>query len=151
MFYCDSLHRLLLFKPEPGLEWEFAVTGAAEQAEKGWSKLELNDFGGEEVLLLLSKLCGLLLELKARFVSLEVSLRLCFHEFLFGFFSEIQQRLVDRAFGEGRLRGGLHPQPGQTGKHPPAAGAEDETKPAQLQVTLKNLPAFTATTTTTPN
>lgn len=52
-------------------------------------------------------------------------------------YAEIQQWLVDRTSGEGGLWGGLHPQPGQTGEHPSTAGAEDETKPTQLQVTMK--------------
>lgn len=51
--------------------------------------------------------------------------------------AEVQQWLVDRASGEGGLWGGLHPQPRQTGEHPSAAGTEDETKPTQLQVTMK--------------
>lgn len=52
-------------------------------------------------------------------------------------YAEVQQWLVDRTSGEGGLRGGLHPQPGQTGEHPSAAGAEDEAEPTQLQVTIK--------------
>lgn len=55
-------------------------------------------------------------------------------------YAEVQQRLVDRTSGEGGLRGGLHPQPGQTGEHPSAAGAEDETEPTQLQVTGRSDP-----------
>lgn len=51
-------------------------------------------------------------------------------------YAEVQQWLVDRASGEGGLWGGLHPQSSQTGEHPFAAGAEDETEPTQLQVTL---------------
>lgn len=50
--------------------------------------------------------------------------------------AEVQQRLVDRTSGEGGLRGGLHSQPRQAGEHPSAAGAADETKPAQLQVRM---------------
>lgn len=56
--------------------------------------------------------------------------RTCLH-------TEVQQRLVDRTSGEGGLRGGLHPQPGQTGEHSSAAGAEDEAEPTQFQVTRK--------------
>lgn len=48
--------------------------------------------------------------------------------------AEVQQRLVDRAAGEGGLRGRLHPQPCQTGEHAAAAGAEDEAEPTELQV-----------------
>lgn len=49
--------------------------------------------------------------------------------------AEVQQRLVDRASGEGGLRGGLHSQPRQAREHPSAAGAAHEAEPAQLQVT----------------
>lgn len=48
--------------------------------------------------------------------------------------AEVQQRLVDRAAGEGGLRGGLHPQPRQAGEHAAAAGAEDEAEPPELEV-----------------
>lgn len=68
-----------------------------------------------------------------------------------GLYAEVQQRLVDRTSGEGGLWGGLHPQPGQTGEHPPAAGAEDETEPTQLQVAIKKdkkKPLYTISITT---
>lgn len=44
-------------------------------------------------------------------------------------FTEVQQRLVDRPSGEGRLRHWLHPEPPEAGKHPTPAGAEERTLP----------------------
>lgn len=43
--------------------------------------------------------------------------------------SEVQQRLVDRPAGEGRLRRRLHPESSEAGEHPPAAGAQERTPP----------------------
>lgn len=55
--------------------------------------------------------------------------------FLFIFFTEVQQRLVDRPAGERRLRHRLHPQPTEAGKHPASAGAEKRSLP-QVSVRL---------------
>lgn len=58
------------------------------------------------------------------------------HEVIYSCLSksvEVQQWLVDRPSGERRLRGRLHPESTEAGKHPTPAGAEERTLPRVSQ------------------